>query len=76
LAPVLDFITRSGFLIVLALALSLLKSRLDLLRPVVKDALEISKHLLIRVLGGCDVLGIVLPLGVVGFELDVALDAL
>lgn len=76
LAPVLDLVAGARFLVVLALGLGLLDGSLDLLRPVVEDALEVVQHLRVQVLGVLDVLYLVVVLAVVLLQDNVALDAL
>lgn len=76
MAPVLDLIARAGLFVLLALAFGLLKGGLDLLGPLVEDALKVLDHLLVDVLGILDVLRLVVPLAVVLIEDDVGLDAL
>jgi len=76
LAPVLDLVAGAGFLVVLALGLGLLDGSLDLLRPVVEDALEVVQHLRVQVLRVLDVLYLVVVLAIVLLQDNVALDAL
>jgi len=76
LAPVLDFVSGAGFLVVLSLGLGLLDGSLDLLGPVIEDALEVVQHLRVQVLGVLDVLYLVVVLAVVLLQDNVALDAL
>ena len=75
MAPVLDLVAGTSFLILLALTFSLFNSGLDLLGPVVKDTLKVGDHLLVGGLSGLDVFSIVLPLFVKLLQTDVALDA-
>jgi hypothetical protein len=77
LSPVFNFVTGARFLVFLALGLGLFKSSLDLLRPLVENALKVLDHFLVNVLGvSLDVLDIWVPLAVVLLKYNVRLDAL
>jgi hypothetical protein len=60
----------------LVLLLKFSDGSLDLLRPVVEDALEVVQHLRVLVLGVLDVLYLVVVLAVVLLQDNGALDAL
>ncbi len=76
LAPVLDLVAGTSLLVFLTLGLSLFKSSLNLLRPVIEDALKVVEHFGVKVLGVLYVLDLVVVLAVILLQNNVALDTL
>lgn len=75
LAPILNLVARTSLLVLLAFGLGFIEGGLNLLLPIVKEALEVVDHLGINVLGVLNVLDLVVVLAVVLLKQDVALDA-
>ena len=74
LFPVLELLAGAGLFVLFLLLFSLVEGLFDLLAPLGEDSGEVRDHSRVQVLDRVDVLGVLLPLGGVGLENNVALE--